>query len=272
MDEDEWQISTSPPSMIAQMFSISGKGGPDDYYPPIISDRILRLFVCACARVGWNYLEFKHKSIIVASEEYASKLISYVELSKIFSGVRCTTPNGLTREAQILATWCGSTRPLTGLEQQYNHLPLILNPLLQANLLRDIVGNPFRLAIKRSDLSHYPAGEKYTNFNEAWLTPQVIVLAEAAYMERSKSRQCWDCLGRGTHLGAAPDRENPVCVRCNGQKTLHDAILDPVRLQILADALEEEGCDNQVILTHLRSLAFNHVRGCYVLDTILGLR
>jgi len=40
-------------------------------------------------------------------------------------------------------------------------------------------------------------------------------------------------------------------------------------LPILADALEEAGCDNADILSHLRDLG-PHVRGCWVVDAILG--
>ncbi len=41
------------------------------------------------------------------------------------------------------------------------------------------------------------------------------------------------------------------------------------RMPILADALEEAGCSDQDILTHCRS-GGEHVRGCWVVDQILG--
>ena len=41
------------------------------------------------------------------------------------------------------------------------------------------------------------------------------------------------------------------------------------RLQLLADALEEAGCDNADILSHCRS-GGEHVRGCWVVDLLLG--
>lgn len=41
------------------------------------------------------------------------------------------------------------------------------------------------------------------------------------------------------------------------------------RLPILADALEEAGCDNADVLTHLRGDG-PHVRGCWALDLVLG--
>jgi hypothetical protein len=41
------------------------------------------------------------------------------------------------------------------------------------------------------------------------------------------------------------------------------------RLPILADALEDAGCDNVDILTHCRQPG-EHVRGCWVVDLLLG--
>jgi hypothetical protein len=41
------------------------------------------------------------------------------------------------------------------------------------------------------------------------------------------------------------------------------------RLPILADALQDAGCENDAILSHCRGLG-PHVRGCWVVDLILG--
>jgi hypothetical protein len=86
-------------------------------------------------------------------------------------------------------------------------------------LVRDVFGNPFRSV---------PVAL-------AWLTPQVVALAQAAYDERE--------LPAGT--------------------------LDISRLAVLADALEEAGCTAPDLLNHLRSPG-PHYRGCFVLDLLLG--
>jgi hypothetical protein len=67
------------------------------------------------------------------------------------------------------------------------------------------------------------------------LTPVVLSLAQAAYEER----------------------------------LLPSGELDLARLGVLSDALEETGCTDADILGHLRSPG-PHVRGCWVLDKILG--
>lgn len=42
------------------------------------------------------------------------------------------------------------------------------------------------------------------------------------------------------------------------------------RMPILADALQDAGCDSDDILNHLRDTSATHVRGCWALDLVLG--
>jgi hypothetical protein len=46
--------------------------------------------------------------------------------------------------------------------------------------------------------------------------------------------------------------------------------LDNARMAVLADALEEAGCDNQEILGHCRQQDAVHVRGCWLFDLLLN--
>ena len=41
-------------------------------------------------------------------------------------------------------------------------------------------------------------------------------------------------------------------------------------MPILADALQDAGCDNEDVLAHCRDVNQVHVRGCWVLDLVLG--
>lgn len=45
---------------------------------------------------------------------------------------------------------------------------------------------------------------------------------------------------------------------------------DFTRLPILADALQDAGCDSDDILNHCRDPRLVHVRGCWVVDLVLG--
>ena len=51
-------------------------------------------------------------------------------------------------------------------------------------------------------------------------------------------------------------------------RTMYDS-RDFAAMPILADALEEAGCDNADVLTHCRGPG-PHVRGCWVVDLVLG--
>ncbi|HJZ60331.1 MAG TPA: hypothetical protein VKE74_35635 [Gemmataceae bacterium] len=42
------------------------------------------------------------------------------------------------------------------------------------------------------------------------------------------------------------------------------------RLPILADALQDAGCENADILGHCRDPQLAHIRGCWVVDLVLG--
>jgi hypothetical protein len=41
-------------------------------------------------------------------------------------------------------------------------------------------------------------------------------------------------------------------------------------MPILADALQDAGCDNEDVLNHCRDASLTHVRGCWVIDLVLG--
>lgn len=72
-------------------------------------------------------------------------------------------------------------------------------------------------------------------FSTGWRTPTVTNLAETIY----------------------DDRQLPT------------GLFDNQRLAVLADALEDAGCDNEDLLGHLRG-GGDHVRGCWAVDLVLG--
>jgi hypothetical protein len=77
----------------------------------------------------------------------------------------------------------------------------------------------------------------------------------------------------GNPFGASPAFDPDWTGRNEGTvPKLAQAIYDELafdRLPILADALEDAGCDNADILTHCRGPG-PHVRGCWVVDLLLG--
>jgi hypothetical protein len=54
------------------------------------------------------------------------------------------------------------------------------------------------------------------------------------------------------------------------ERLLPQGTLDPSRLAVVADALEEAGLDDQEMLLHLREQGREHYRGCWCVDAVLG--
>lgn len=108
-----------------------------------------------------------------------------------------------------------------------------LSPTTQATLLRDIFGNPFQSLpeLRRSGGSCGGQGLEELDWISPWLT--------------------W----------------NDGTVRKLAQAIYQDRRFGD--LPVLADALEEAGCHNQDILEHCRGSG-THVRGCWVVDLLLG--
>jgi hypothetical protein len=245
------------------------------------SDRKLRLFACACCRQVWHLLtdERSRKAVEVA-ERYADGQATKKELSTAWHDCALSGSRGVLE----------ATRHVVG---GYAAVDVVCNvlatlkdddsPTIQADLLRDIVGNPFpsRMIYRRSIHRLWQTnGHGHPGSNEweevSWLTPTVLALAEAAYRERGRK---WSGMVEG-EMG--PEFQSG---------TIEDGTIDPQRLAILADALEDAGCpsgrcdkcggigclecpgrgfiDAGSIVGHLRSPG-PHVKGCWVLDLLLG--
>ena len=226
MTEEQWLAGTDPREMLEALRA----GG-------LLSERKARLFAVACCRRIWPLLldAGPARRAVEVAERYADGRADDGELAGAVSDLDAA-PGGTALPEVSLGQAVRSALFLdAGSAAHYaafgaccrdgggQFMPLLgavdAEQAIQSELLRDLLGNPFRLI---------------TLFR-TWLTPQVVALAQAAYDERE--------LPAGT--------------------------LDPARLAVLADALEEAGCDQAGLLDHLRGPG-PHVRGCWVLDLLLG--
>jgi hypothetical protein len=60
-----------------------------------------------------------------------------------------------------------------------------------------------------------------------------------------------------------------LAVAADEERSLPSGELDPARLAILSDALEEAGCADAALLGHLRAPG-PHTRGCWPVDLVLA--
>ncbi len=267
MTEEEWLKCEDPQAMLRKVIRngvprrSSEPGGSKNW----ASDRKLRLFTCACCRQSgennrsWlDDWESDDESRHVLGTNYHLAALSWTEEPE--------------------------------------------DPAIVAAILREIVGNPLR-PVTLCGLERKPFHNQYAHVDENggfWLegecpacdrlrTPTVLSLSQAAYEERGTL-----CPGNA----AGPCCQTKLCPVCPGTGRLDDGTLDPFRLALVADALEEAGCIGDVcsdckfnetwadggwfrcgkctngflpnvIITHLRSPG-PHYRGCWALDLTLG--
>ena len=87
----------------------------------------------------------------------------------------------------------------------------------------------------------------------------------------------WDTLrdGGSSSGGPWPDQGGPENGGAGQEGSEHASPGSPTAtsfgaMPILADALQDAGCDNDDILNHCRDTSLTHVRGCWVIDLLTG--
>jgi hypothetical protein len=94
--------------------------------------------------------------------------------------------------------------------------------------------------------------------------------------QEEQARQCHllrDVFGNpfrpATFAACLTDTPRSLAAAAYDERNLPSGHLDSDRLAVLSDALEEAGCTDSAILSHLRSPG-PHVRGCWAVDLVLG--
>ncbi len=275
MTETEWLTSEDPAAMLRRATQHSDMLVSIHPFVRMISDRKLRLFSAACARLVWSLLgDQRSREAIQAAERFADGEIHAETMRSLYHASlaighgmeRQSGPADLRHAAKLASRVAtlpdGEGRMAyevtTGYKAVFAH-----RRAEQAAILRDVFGNPFRPARLTGwafsaastfagewSAEDVPALKASGDVACRSLTPAVLDLARAAYEHRQ---------GDGT--------------------------LDAFRLMLLADELEAAGCTDYRILDHLRDgpreIATGHgnvelfdpgphVRGCWALDLILG--
>ena len=285
MTESEWLASDDPRAML-EWCRDETLLHPFGWRSP--SDRMLRLFACACAWQPWQHpLKDGERGVVLAAERMADDPEGRIE---DYEGVvRHAERMGLAVLIQgdggnAARKWC----EFQGLE------PWFVSR--QAAVLRDLVGNPWRPVTlppgERACYSCDGSGKRGDGWD--WY--------QRAFGERAA---CLQCDGRGWFAdGPCPWLTTDALSLATAayEDRLPDGALDPVRLMVLADAMEEAGCEEGGgLLAHLRGqcpvckgagscaredagvyywpcemcdatgrVKTAHYRGCHVLDLILG--
>jgi hypothetical protein len=210
VNEEKWQTSRAPKEMFWVVEHTA-------------SERKLRLYACACCRAIWDQLiAGETRRAVEVAEAYADGLASDEERLEAWRSMRGPRRHAATNGAATAVLWALSKRRNDPARIARRCATLARGAVrgsglyrTQAELLRDLFGNPFRPA------------RSIPRVVRRWNGGAAVHLAQAIYDER--------------RFGELP---------------------------VLADALEDAGCTDEAILSHLRGPG-PHVRGCWALDLIL---
>jgi hypothetical protein len=201
------------------------------------SDRRSRLIAVTCCRRIWDLLtDERSRRAVEAAEQFADGEIDAQTLGAAYAAAWPVVTTASDQD------YCPGQAALGAAAPQLVRLTLYyVNKAAALTQAQHLTGAYEKLMQEgyaaNCDLLRCIFGNPFqpVTADPAWLTPTVTNLAEAAYEERQ----------------------------------LPSGHLDAARLGVLADALEDAGCDNADVLHHLRGPG-SHVRGCWAIDLLLG--
>jgi hypothetical protein len=238
MTPSEWDACTEPQKTL-RFLQESGRA----------SERKLRLYACACCRQVGGLLDDRgglSRFAVEAAERYADGAAGLEELGAARAGAEAAAERdyyegyGWCYSLPLGEDWptaAAAASPL-GPEEASRAASGAVDCARDLERLSGLAGAPEALLVGQCILLRDIIGNPFRprlRLSPSLLTPTVLSLAKASYDERIMP------LGH----------------------------LDPVRLAVLADALEEVRCADEGVLGHLRS-AGPHVRGCHVVDAVSG--
>jgi hypothetical protein len=245
VDEQRWLAGENPREMLA-------------YLGDRVSARQLRLIAAACCRCAWDLLtDARAQALAVTLEQRADGRAGDADLTAAGQAIEAACAetyfdlgDHYTQEKAVEYGVAHSLRHLAASGLPWDQAAAAAHGLIQARgtarsgadgALDELAqAAEAEEALAQGRLLQDILGNPFRPVacDPAWLTwrgGDVRRLAEAAYRERA----------------------------------LPSGHLDPARLTVVADALEEAGCAVQAFLGHLRSPG-PHVRGCFAIDVLTG--
>jgi hypothetical protein len=231
VNEHQWQTSTDPEAMIRFLYN------KRSFVRTKAGRRKLRLYACACCRGAWD---------LILDDECRRA----IEVSEAFADGRATKEE--LEQAREAAREAAMRRWRTGYEtcrlDAKHETTILWRAARAAELAADkqpgmaaMVSGP----IIAMDVS--PRGRDQENRYQVALIRELV----GDPFRPLGINRAW-LKGTIRHLAQSIDEEQAFS-----------------ELPVLADALEDAGCTDEAMLSHLRSPG-PHQRGCWVIDLLLG--
>jgi hypothetical protein len=200
-----------------------------------VSERKWRLLACACCRRVWHLLrDPRHRAAVVAAERLADGEITPEEMVPVADDSYSATFHRAPYKGGAAHLLVRHFSSYDDWDETYRCPPLD-NTAMAAGMVAGRLRAKERAT--QAAMLRCIFGNPFhpLTIDPVWLTPTVTNLAAAAYEER----------------------------------TLPSGELDPASLAVLDDALLDAGCAEAAVIDHLRGPG-PHVRGCFVIDLLIG--
>ena len=204
------------------------------------NDRKLRLFAVACCRRIWELLEDERsQKAVELAEQSADHHIPQLTLEAVSGEAEDAFEDAIAPDETLTVESREKTGAACSAASYASNTPVVrhFDAVEVMRAAADATSDSAAECVAQAALVRelWERAIRPIILDSAWRTPTATSLAQAAYDERS----------------------------------LPSGELDPSRLAVLSDALEEAGCDDADILGHLRGPG-PHVRGCWAVDLLLG--
>jgi hypothetical protein len=242
MTESEWLKATNPSNLL-RWLQQQGR----------LSERKCRLFACACVRRVWHLLV----------DERSRHAIHVVEQADGQPGPASQAAAAAQAAAAVLAAGQARSAVAVAAQAAWGVLEQssVWGSATAGQMAANAAATAAAIAVKFAARTGGAAGRP------------------SAKRERAAQCRLLRCVF--SDPWRAPPDVDPSWLAWNGgtvarlaqaaydERLLPAATLDPDRLAVLADALEEAGCADTDLLGHLRGPG-PHVRGCWILDLLLA--
>lgn len=231
MAQPEW-LATVNPDVLLNILHPTGTWLSVQAPPPPETTRRLRLFACACARMVWDFLPTDARSAVLIRERFAE---------------------GRATEADVRAS---AVRFAKGAEfsQLYAMNAAVADP-------SDAARSAAKALASRAAGSAPPGRPTTPEWGTAWSA----VYNAARTHQAELVRDIFPPPGYAPRL--EPDWRTSTVVALAQQM---DSSGDFSAVPILADAIQDAGCYDEVMLDRCRARSQVHCRGNWVVDLVLG--
>lgn len=246
MTETEWLVCTDSDSMVEALRFHS-------------TERKARLFLCARGHLVWHLLsDERSRNAVETAERFIEGLATSQQLEAAYdeAGNAVAEMGPLNHELPRRLT--PDRRRVDETLEAAMHAWSATDPNAAAHIYEEVESGKEWLALVDAEKSSDSGSVAYFDaLRDDWLT-----------MKRMQAHLLRDIFGPFLFRPIALDGSWLTPTATSLAKVTYDARSFD-RVPILADALEEAGCTNAEILAHCRGPG-PHVRGCWVVDLILG--